>query len=148
LQGLLVSDPSLGGQATALGRAFGLATAVLVLGSGLHGIALRALVESYAVMQAGAPLPLGVAAESIAVAGAASLELALRLAAPFVIAGMVLNLALGLLARLAPQVQTFFVAVPGQILGGLALLALLASPLLATFAEALLGALEALPGAQ
>jgi flagellar biosynthetic protein FliR len=58
----------------------------------------------------------------------------------------VLNVALGLLARLAPQVQTFFVAAPGQILGGLALLMLLAAPLVATFAEALRGAFAALPG--
>jgi uncharacterized membrane protein YkoI len=128
LQGVLVSDPSLGAQATALGRAFALLTAVLVLSGGLYAIALRALVESYALIPAGAALPAGLAAESIAAAGAASLELALRLAAPFVIAAVVLNIALGLLARLAPQVQTFFIAIPGQILAGLALLALLPLP--------------------
>jgi flagellar biosynthesis protein FliR len=148
LQGLLVGDPGLGGQATALGRAFGLLAAVLVLGTGLYGIALRALVESYALLPAGAVLPTGAAAEAIAAAGAASLELALRLAAPFVVAAVVLNLGLGLLARLAPQVQTFFVAIPGQILAGLALLALLAPPLLVAFAEALRGAFQALPGAR
>jgi flagellar biosynthetic protein FliR len=60
----------------------------------------------------------------------------------------VLNLSLGLLARLAPQVQTFFVAVPGQILAGIALLALLAPPLVAVFAESLADAFQALPGAR
>ncbi len=148
LQGVLVTDPSLGAQATALGRAFALLTAVLVLSGGLYAIALRALVESYAVLPAGAPLPLGLAAENVAAAGAASLELALRLAAPFVIAAVVLNIALGLLARLAPQVQTFFIAIPGQILAGLALLALLAPPLVATYAEALRAGLGTLPGAR
>ena len=146
LQGVLVTDPSLGAQATALGRAFGLMTAVLVLSGGLYAIALRALAESYAVLPAGAPLPTGLAAESIAAAGAASLDLALRLAAPFVIAAVVLNIALGLLARLAPQVQTFFIAIPGQILAGLALLALLAPPLVATHAGALRAGLGTLPG--
>jgi flagellar biosynthetic protein FliR len=147
LQGMLVSDPVLGGQTTALGRGFGLLAAALVLGAGLYGIALRALVESYSLLPAGAALPTGMAAEAIAAAGAASIELALRLAAPFVVAAVVLNLGLGLLARLAPQVQTFFVAVPGQILAGLALLALLAPPLLATFAAALREAFQTLPGA-
>lgn len=146
LQGLMVSDPQIGAQATALGRAFGLAAAVLVLGSGLHAIALAALVESYALIPAGAPLPAGLAAEAMAAAGATMLELALRLAAPFVLAAIVLNLALGLLARLAPQVQTFFVAVPGQILGGVALLMLLLPPLLASFAGALEAQFRALPG--
>ncbi|WP_237217680.1 flagellar biosynthetic protein FliR [Falsiroseomonas oryziterrae] len=147
LQGLLAGDAEMGGQGTVLSRAFALVAATLVLASGLYAIALRALVESYAVLPAGAPLPAGAAAEAMVAAGAASLGLALRLAAPFVIAAVVLNVALGLLARLAPQVQTFFVAVPGQILAGLALLALIAPPLLAAYAEALRGAFLALPGA-
>jgi flagellar biosynthetic protein FliR len=148
LQGLLVNDPELGPQATALARALGLATAVLVLASGLHGVALTALVESYALIPAGAALPVGVAAAAVAAAGADSLALALRLAAPFVIGAVVLNLALGLLARLAPQVQTFFIAIPGQILAGIALLALLAPPMVATFAQSLSAAFHALPGAR
>jgi flagellar biosynthetic protein FliR len=148
LQGMLVNDPQLGAQGTALGRAFGLLSAVLVLSSGLYAIALRALAESYALFPAGAAFPADVAAESIAAAGAAALELALRLAAPFVIAAVVLNVGLGLLARLAPQVQTFFVAIPGQILGGIALLALLAPPLIAAYAEALRAGFAALPGAR
>lgn len=148
LQGLLVMDPQLGGQATALGRAFGLVAAVLVLGSGLHALALTALVESYAVIPAGAALPSGEVAETVAAAGAASLDLALRLAAPFVIGAVVMNLALGLLARLAPQVQTFFIIVPGQILAGVALLMLLVPPLLLTYAEALRAGFQSLPGAR
>lgn len=148
LQGMLVADPELGGQATALARALSLLAAVLVLASGLYAIALRALVESYAVIPAAAPFPTGAAAEAIAAAGAASLELALRLAAPFVIAAVVMNVALGLLSRLVPQVQTFFVVVPGQILAGLALLAFLAPSMILVYADALRVAFQALPGAR
>lgn len=148
LQGLLATDPDLGAQGTALSRAFGLLAAVLVLGTGLYAVALRALAESYAVLPAGAGLPGGLAAETMAAAGGAMLELALRLAAPFVVGAVVLNLALGLLARLAPQVQTFFVAVPGQILAGIALLMLLAPPLLLAYSEALRAGFQALPGAR
>lgn len=146
LGGLLVMDAALGAQATALGRAFGLLAVVLVLSSGLYALPLRALVESYAVLPAGAAFPAGLAVEVMAQAGADSLSLALRLAAPFVIAAVVLNVALGLLSRLTPQVQTFFVAVPGQILAGLALLGLLAPPMIATFAEALNASFATLPG--
>jgi flagellar biosynthetic protein FliR len=148
LGGLLVMDAALGAQATSLGRALGLLAVVLVMATGLHGIALRALVESYAVLPAGDPFPAGAAAGALAQAGADSLSLALRLAAPFVVGAVVLNVALGLLARLAPQVQTFFIAVPGQILAGLALLALLAPPMIATFAEAVRASFLALPGAR
>ncbi|NKE47453.1 type III secretion protein [Roseomonas frigidaquae] len=146
LGGLLVMDQALGAQATALGRALGLLAVVLVMSSGLFAWPLRALVESYVVLPAGNPFPAGMAVEVVAQAGADSLSLALRLAAPFVIGAVVLNVALGLLARLAPQVQTFFVAVPGQILAGLALLGLLAPPMIATFAEALRTSFAALPG--
>jgi len=148
LQGLLATDPALGSQGTVLGRAFGLAAAVLVMGTGLWAIALRALADSYALVPAGAPLPLGMAAEAVAAAGAASLDLALRLAAPFVIGAVVLNVALGLLARMAPQAQTFFVAVPGQILAGVALLMLLMPPLLLAYGDALRAGFQSLPGAR
>ncbi|WP_372618639.1 flagellar biosynthetic protein FliR [Falsiroseomonas sp.] len=148
LQGLLVFDPELGAQGTALGRAFGLMSAVLVLGTGLYAIPLEAMAESYALIPAGAALPLGAAAEAMAAAGAASLDLALRLAAPFVIGAVVLNLALGLLARLAPQVQTFFVAIPGQLLAGVALLMVLAPPMLVAYAQAVRAGFESLPGAR
>lgn len=146
LGGLLVMDQTLGAQATALGRALGLLAVVLVLSTGLYAWPLRALVDSYAVLPAGNPFPAGMAAEVVAQAGAESLSLALRLAAPFVIGAVVLNVALGLLARLAPQVQTFFVAVPGQILAGLALLGLLAPPMIAAFVEALRASFATLPG--
>jgi flagellar biosynthetic protein FliR len=146
LAGMLVADPALGAQGTALGRAFGLLATVLVLATGLHGVALGALVESYTLLPAGAPFPAGAAAEAVAAAGAASLDLALRLAAPFILGAVVLNVALGLLARLAPQVQTFFIAVPGQILAGLALLMLLAPPMLVGFEAAIRAAFLGLPG--
>ncbi len=146
LSALLVADPAMGAGGTALARAFGLLAAVLVLATGLHGIALRAMVESYALLPAGNPFPAGAGAEAVVRAGADSLALALRLAAPFVTGAVALNLALGLLARLAPAVQTFFVAVPGQILAGLALLMLLAPAMLAAFEAALRASLLALPG--
>jgi flagellar biosynthetic protein FliR len=146
LASVLVPDPSLGGGATVLGRFGTLATAVLVLSTGLHALPLRALAESYTLLPAGAPWPAGEAAEEMAAAGAAMLSLALRLAGPFVVAAVTINLALALVSRVAPQIQIYFIAAPGQILAGLALLALLAGPLLAGFHEALRAGWSTLPG--
>jgi len=147
LSSVLTQDPALGQGGTALSRLFGMLAALLVLSTGLYALPLSALAGSYAVLTAGDPLPAGLAAESLAAMGAESLALALRLAAPFVLAAVLFNLALGLLARLAPQVQVYFVAVPAQILGGLALLGLVAAPLLAVFGAALVEAFGRLPGA-
>ncbi|SHI81758.1 flagellar biosynthetic protein FliR [Roseomonas rosea] len=146
LAAILVPDAQLGGGASALGRLGTLATAVLVLSTGLHALPLRALAESYALMPPGTPWPAGAAAAEIAQAGADMLALALRLAGPFVLAAVIINLAMALIARVAPSVQVFFVAAPGQILAGLALLALIAPSMLAGFHQALQAGWATLPG--
>jgi len=55
--------------------------------------------------------------------------LALRLASPFMLIGLIWQLGLGLMSRLVPQLQIYFATLPGQVLGGLFLLSLLASSL-------------------
>lgn len=142
----IVPDPDLGAQGTATGRLFSLAAVVVVLGSGLYAVPLKALVESYGVLPVGDPFPAGAGAEAMAGAAADSLALALRLAAPFILAAVVINVALGLLTRIAPQVQVYFIAVPGQVLAGIALLALVMPALLGAFGEAARDAFLTLPG--
>ena len=147
LASVLVPDASFGAQSSALSRLMGLLAAVMMLSSGLFALPLMALVNSYAVLPTGSGFPAGAAAEALAAAGAASLELALRLAAPFILGGVVLNIALGLLARLAPSIQVYFVAAPGQILAGIALVGLLLPAMLGVFVEALRAGFADLPGA-
>lgn len=142
----IVPDPVLGGMGTATGRMLALAATVVVLSTGLYAIPLQALAESYALFPVGEGFPAGAAAEGFAQAAAESLALALRLASPFVVAAIVINVALGLLARIAPQVQVYFIAIPGQVLLGLALFAAVLPPLLGAFAEAARAAFLTLPG--
>lgn len=120
----LQADSVFGGQATATGRLFGLIAAVVVLNTGLYALPLGALAESYAVLPPGEGLPLEDGAEAVAGAVAASVGLALRLAAPLVLGAMLGQVALGLVARLVPSLQIYAVAGAGQILAGLLLLAL------------------------
>jgi len=77
---------------------------------------------------------------------AASFNLAIQLAAPFILAAIAWNVAIGLIARLVPRLQVFFVALPGQIGMGLLLLAAIAAPLIAVWTEAMRTGLGALPG--
>lgn len=141
----LQGDAMLGAQGVALARLLALLGAVVVLGSGLYAIPLRALAESYAVLPPGAPLAAGPVAEAVAAAAGESLGLAIRLAGPFVLLAVLGNLALALLARVAPQVQVFILAAPAQILAGILVLALLLPALLATWQEAAREAFLALP---
>ncbi len=145
LSSVVVPDPELG-QASGLMRLFALVAPVLVLGSGLWMLPVAALAGSYALVPPGHLLPVADGAEAAVRAVAAAFGLALRLAAPFVLASVVWNVALGLLARLIPHLQIYFAAVPGQILGGLALLAVLASGLAEAWVSAAHDGLAALPG--
>lgn len=141
----LQGDMVLGGAATALARLMGLGTAALVLASGLYEVPLRALAASYAAIPPG-ELPGSAAAAALVEMAAHSIALALQLAAPFVLAALLFNGALGLLARLAPQSQIFVIAAPVQILGGLLLLGLLLPALLGGWARGLEGGFQRLPG--
>jgi flagellar biosynthesis protein FliR len=143
---VLQPDPALGGQSTAVSRLLGLAVPVLVLSTGLYALPLQALVGSYQLVPPGTWLPAGGAAESVTGAVAEGFALALRLAAPFVLAGVLVQAGLGLVARLVPQMQVYATAVPGQILAGLALLALLSLPLLGAWQDAVQAAWQMLPG--
>lgn len=143
----LAGDQVLGGAATSLARMLALLAATLVLATGLHEGPLRALVHSYEVLPAGR-FPAGAAAEEVAAAAARSLALSLQLAAPFVLAAVLFNAALGLLARLAPQSQVFVIGAPIQIIGGFLLLALLLPVILALWAAGMGGSFALLPGAR
>ena len=90
--------------------------------------------------------PAGDIAEMLVKVAESSLSLALQLSAPFLLAGIVWQVAVGLLARIAPQVQAFSVAIPGQILGGLVLAGLLASRILSTWEGGVSASWAALPG--
>ena len=142
----LQTDPILGAQSTASGRLFSLLAATLVLSTGLYALPLRALAESYTVLPPGGSLAFGRSAESVAQAVADSMALALRLAAPLVLAAVLGNFALGLLARVAPQVQVFTIAAPGQIIAGLLLLGLLLPAIIAVWLASA-GEVLLLPGA-
>lgn len=148
---VLQPDAVLGPQGSALGRLFALAAPVAIMAAGLHVLPLAALEGSYHVLPpytlaTGAALPPGDAAQAIVASVGGSFALALRLAAPFVLASIVWNLALGLLSRLVPQLQLYFAVLPGQIIGGVLLLGLLSGAVLSAWLAAVRDGLSSLPG--
>jgi flagellar biosynthetic protein FliR len=122
LASVIQPDPDLGPQSTALARLFSLAAPVVILASGLYALPLAALAGSYRLIAPGALLPVADSTRTVLRAVAEAFALSLRLAAPFVVAGLLWQGALGLLARLVPNMQVFAASIPGQILGGLVLL--------------------------
>ena len=146
LANVLQPDPALGGQSTALARLFGIAAPVLILASGLYTLPLSALAGSYNVIGPGGALPAGDTADLMIKVAGNALTLALQLSAPFLVAGFVFQVAVGLVARVAPQIQAFTIAAPGQLLGGMVLLGLLASRILSTWQGGVAANWAMLPG--
>lgn len=146
LSSVVQPDPGLGGQSAALARLFGLAAPVLLLSTGLYALPLSALAGSYQIIGPGGALPFGTVADTIVQAVSASFGLAIRLSAPFLLAGLVWQVALGLLARLVPQLQVYTAAAPGQILGGLVLLGLMATRILGAWSTSVSNDWAGLPG--
>lgn len=58
----------------------------------------------------------------------------LRLASPFILYGLVFNVSVGLVNKLAPQIPIYFISLPFIIMGGLLLLYFGVSSLLEIFA--------------
>jgi flagellar biosynthetic protein FliR len=143
---VLQPDPFLGGQATPISRLFDLAAPLIVLASGLYALPLAALAGSYQLIPAGTVLPAADGAETAVRAAAAAFALSVRLASPFLLVAIVWHVAAGLLARLVPRLQVYFVVMPGQILGGIALLAVLAGALLTAWETSVRSGFAALPG--
>ena len=119
----LVQDPSAGGQVPLLARFITIAAMLLCMSLGVHHLWIGALVQSYGVFPLGVMLPAADFAQLALQAASGAMALGLGLAAPMVIYGILFNTALGLAARLAPQLQLFFIAQPLAIALGLALTA-------------------------
>ncbi|HME27716.1 MAG TPA: flagellar biosynthetic protein FliR [Acetobacteraceae bacterium] len=143
---VLQPDPELGGMATPIERLFAVAAPLAILTTGLYALPLAALAGSYGLIPPGTLLPAADTAETAVRAAAAAFALAVRLASPFLLVAIVWHVATGLLARLVPRLQVYFVVMPAQILGGIALLAVLATALLTAWQSSVRSGFASLPG--
>jgi flagellar biosynthetic protein FliR len=63
----------------------------------------------------------------------AAFRIGVQLSAPFLVFGLLFNLGLGVLSRLMPQMQVYFVGVPLSILVGFLILLLVLGAMMGTF---------------
>lgn len=117
-------DPTQGNQSAIMGTFMILLGVVVVFTFDLHHLMLWAMRDSYSLFPAGDMPPAGEFAEVAANTVSRAFFLGIQIAAPFLVYGLVFNIGLGLLSRLMPQLQVFFVAMPLNILFSFAILSI------------------------
>ena len=134
LANALVDDPSAAQQGSIAGSFLTVTALMIIFALDLHYLVLAAVINSYELFTPGAPLPTGDFSQVMSEVVSKTFLLSFQIAAPFVAVALIFYLGVGLLSRLMPQVQIFFVAIPLQILIGLSVLFLVLPVTLRWFA--------------
>jgi len=111
-------DPTQHTQGASVGNFLTLLGTVAIFATDLHHLAIGAIVGSYRMLPPGGHLPTADMAQLVIQLVSSSFALGFQLAAPFMVFGFAVYAGLGLLARLMPQLQIFFIATPINILAG------------------------------
>jgi flagellar biosynthetic protein FliR len=96
----------------------------LIFDTDLHHMFIAAIAHSYTLFPPAKAIPLIDAGDLAAQTVSKTFALGLQLAAPVVVFALVFNVATGLIGRMMPQFQIFFVATPLSLLLGLSIFAL------------------------
>lgn len=118
------ADPTMNQSGQIFAVFLGLMGATLVFVTDLHHVFLQGFVRSYEAFSPGAPLLLGDTADLAVTVVGESFRIGVQIAAPLILAGMIFRAGMGVLSRLAPTIQVFFVTMPLQLLGGFVIVAL------------------------
>jgi len=137
-------DPTQGQQGMIVGNFLTLLGVTLIFATDLHYPIIAALHDSYTLFHPG-ELPLAGDVAALLTRGiAAAFRVGVQIAGPFLVFGLLFNVGLGVLSRLMPQMQVFFVGVPLSILIGFIALLLVLGGMMGTFLAYLGGVLHQL----
>ncbi len=134
-------DPTQNQQGMLVGNFLTLLGITLVFATNMHHLVIAAMNDSYAIFKPGEMPLAGDAAQHVTRVVATAFRIGIQLSAPFLVFGLLFNLGLGVLSRLMPQMQVFFIGLPLSILLGLLLLLLVMSAMMGTFVGYLQGVL-------
>jgi flagellar biosynthetic protein FliR len=128
-------DPTQGQQNVIVGNFLALLALTLIFATDMHYLVIAALNDSYRIFAPGAAIMVGDVAKLMTDTIAGAFKVGIQLSAPFLIFGLLFNLGLGVLSRLMPQMQVFFVGLPLSILIGMLMLLVVIGAMMGTFLE-------------
>lgn len=130
-----VFNPSIQSQASLPGLFLTTLGVVVLFATDMHQVILVGVADSYQAFPPGGPPMLDDFAAAVTRLVADGFTVGVRLAAPFLVLSLLFFVVLGLLARLMPQLQIFFVGLPVQLAGGMFLFAVVLTGLFTVFLE-------------
>src|SRR2546430_9054747 len=125
-------DPTQGQQGLLIGNFLTILGVTLLFATDSHHLVIAALNESYRIFSPGEVMPSGDVAALATRAFATAFKIGMQLSAPFLVFGLVFNIGLGVLARLMPAMQVYFVGVPLSVMVGFLILALVFTGMMAS----------------
>jgi flagellar biosynthesis protein FliR len=128
-------DPTQGQQGVVIGNFLTLLGVTMLFATDSHHLVIAALNDSYSIFSPGEVVPSGDVAALATRAFAAAFKIGMQLAAPFLVFGLVFNIGLGVLARLMPQMQVYFVGVPLSILTGFLIFTVVLTAMMGSFLD-------------
>ena len=128
-------DPAQGGQSSLVATFMTLVGVTLVFVTNLHHLMISAMYNSYSLFPIGGDIFIGGFAELIADTVSNSFKLGIQMSAPIIVYALVFNAGLGIIARLVPQLQVFFVAIPINVTLGFVIMAIVLSAAMQWYLE-------------
>ena len=135
-------DPTQGEQGMIVGNFLVLLGLVLLFATDMHHLVIGALHDSYSLFSPGEMPATGDMAALATRTVAGAFSIAVQLSAPFLVFGILFNLGLGLLSRLMPQMQVYFVGVPLSIMIGFPILLVVIGAMMGNYLGYLHGVLR------
>ncbi|MFN3076732.1 MAG: flagellar biosynthetic protein FliR [Alphaproteobacteria bacterium] len=129
----MVFDPVSEEQSAVIVGFLGNIAVMAIFAAGLHHLVFQAAVDSYTLFRPGHPLLVGDLSQVALKTLDQGFVLGAQMAAPFLVASVVFQVGLGVIARLMPQMNAFFVGLPAQLLLGLALFMVVIPPMTIAF---------------
>jgi flagellar biosynthetic protein FliR len=117
------SDPAQnGGQGAIVGNFLSMTALTLIVVTDLHHLLIGAMKNSYALFPVNGTVAVNDLAQWAIKLMSGMFALAMQMSAPFIVFALVLQFTAGIVSRMMPQVQIFFITVPISILAGFVLL--------------------------
>ncbi len=129
----MIFNPALQTTGTLTGVLLSLGGLITILETNLHHLLLEGLVDSYTLFRPVDPLPVGDFSDSVARLVGNSFKVGVQIAMPFIVLSLLFTFALGLISRLMPTLQIFFVSVPAQLAGGFLIIIVSLSAMMTMF---------------